>query len=99
MSTQKTEEKTTRIKYADEMVISLGVDKEGNSTSGKNNPKREGTRCHEQFALYKDGMTVAEYLASGGARASINWDVEKGYIKVDKPKGESKSAENKKKAA
>jgi hypothetical protein len=73
------------------MVIHFGVDKEGNPTGPKNNPKREGTRCFKEWSKYKDGITVGEYLALGGARASINWDVAKGYIKVKKAKGENKT--------
>lgn len=44
------------------------------------NPKR-GTAA-ERFELYKDGMTVSEYLAAGGLRADVNWDVKKEFIEV-----------------
>lgn len=44
------------------------------------NPKR-GTAA-ERFALYKNGMTVDEYIAAGGKRADVNWDVSKGFIEV-----------------
>lgn len=42
------------------------------------NPKR-GTAA-ERFALYKNGMTVDEYIAAGGKRADVNWDVAQGFI-------------------
>lgn len=44
------------------------------------NPKR-GTAA-ERFALYKNGMTVDEYIAAGGKRADVNWDVGQGFIEV-----------------
>lgn len=44
------------------------------------NPKR-GTAA-ERFALYKNGMTVDEYIAAGGKRADVNWDVGCGFIEV-----------------
>lgn len=44
------------------------------------NPKR-GTAA-ERFALYKNGMTIGDYVAAGGKRADINWDVKMGFIEV-----------------
>ncbi len=44
------------------------------------NPKRGGAA--ERFALYKNGMTVDEYLTAGGKRADVNWDVKMGFIEV-----------------
>lgn len=40
-----------------------------------NNPKRAGSSAFDRFALYKDGMTVDEYLKAGGTMADINWDL------------------------
>jgi len=51
------------------------------------NPKRPGTRCYTDFAAYKPGMSVLDYLAKSGiprARASANlrWDLARGFITV-----------------
>jgi len=46
----------------------------------KENPKR-GT-AFERFALYKNNMTVDQYIAAGGKKADIAWDVKQGFIKV-----------------
>jgi hypothetical protein len=46
----------------------------------KENPKRAAAA--DRFALYKNGMTVDEYLEAGGKRADVNWDVAQGFIEV-----------------
>lgn len=46
------------------------------------NPKRQGTLAHARFALYQDGMTVAEYVAAGGRTGDVNHDVTAGYIEL-----------------
>ena len=49
------------------------------------NPKRAGSPSHRRFALYRDGMTVGEFLKAGGQRSDIAWDVDKGWISVEAP--------------
>ena len=49
-------------------------------TEEKKNPKREGTRAHKRFSMYKDGMTVEDYIKAGGKKSSVSYDVKKGYI-------------------
>lgn len=49
------------------------------------NPKRPGSAAHARFDLYKPGMTVDEFLAAGGWRADISWDLRQGFIEVVKP--------------
>ena len=49
------------------------------------NPKRSGSAAHARFALYKPGMTVAEFLKAGGWRADIRWDVTQGFIGIENP--------------
>lgn len=44
------------------------------------NPKRQGTLTHTRFELYRDGMTVAEYVLAGGRTGDVNHDVTMGYI-------------------
>jgi hypothetical protein len=53
------------------------------------NPKREGSMAHKCFALYRDGMTVAEYCEKANKLRDRNvglflvgYDVEHGYIRV-----------------
>ncbi len=52
----------------------------------EDNPKRKGKRSWGQFRLYRDGLTVQEYIKLGGSRAGVNYDVDKKYIRVDPPK-------------
>lgn len=64
-----------RVKHTNDLVITVNA---------KENPKRKGSRCHGEFALYKNGMTVGQYLKAGGSRAGIRWDVDHGFISVAK---------------
>lgn len=45
------------------------------------NPKR-GKSTH-RYAIYQTGMTVDAYLAAGGRRANIAWDLKRGFIKLN----------------
>lgn len=49
------------------------------------NPKRAGTLAEQRFALYRDGMTVAEYVEVGGRTGDVNHDVTEGYIALELP--------------
>jgi hypothetical protein len=49
------------------------------------NPKRAGTLAAERYALYHDGMTVADYLAAGGRTGDVNHDATEGYIALELP--------------
>lgn len=57
----------------DSRVIHLSVDK---------NPKREGTASYKRFSLYKTGLTITEFLKIGGTRGDLQWDQERGYIRI-----------------
>jgi hypothetical protein len=46
------------------------------------NPKKPGSESHTRFALYRDGQTVSEFLAAGGRKADLSWDLEKGFIAI-----------------
>ena len=48
----------------------------------KQNPRREGTKAHKRYSLYKSGMTVGEYLKKGGSRGSLRKDVRLKRVKV-----------------
>lgn len=47
------------------------------------NPKKEGSASHARFALYKEGMTVDQFVAAGGTIADVKWDSERGFIKLE----------------
>lgn len=64
--------KVPRVKVDDTHIICLDP--------AKGNPKRPGTNAHAMFELYKDGMTVAQYIEVGGGRDWVSWDASKGYI-------------------
>ena len=49
------------------------------------NPKRATSAAGKRFDLYKPGMTVAQFLLSGGWRADLVWDAKQGFIEVGKP--------------
>lgn len=56
------------------------------------NPKARGSKSEARFAVYKDGMTVGEYVlavrALGRGRRvairDITWDVDHGYIRLER---------------
>ena len=50
------------------------------------NPKRPGSAAHARFDLYKKDMTVGEFLAAGGWRADLRWDLRQGFIELADPK-------------
>lgn len=82
-----------RTDFEDHMVITVLAEA---------NPKREGGKAHARFALYRSGMTVAEYkeacvsLEGRGARApfrylpDLYWDTDHGYVVVTQPGQEPK---------
>lgn len=53
----------------------------------KENPRKPGTSGHRSRELAKEGMTVAEFVAAGGVRRDLEWDVEKGWTKLNAPSG------------
>ena len=64
--TEKTMEKTRIANTATIASISADVKKRG--------------KAAERFALYKVGMTVDEYVAAGGSRADVSYDVKHNFI-------------------
>lgn len=52
----------------------------------ENNPRKAGTRAAMLFALYRTGMTVAEYVVAGGGRGNVKCDLERGNISLAKTK-------------
>jgi len=50
------------------------------------NPKREGSKAHKRYELYRKHKTVASYLSAGGKRSSLRYDSKHGYIKLSNVK-------------
>lgn len=71
-------ESALRKTYPDNAVIRL-------KTEGGKNPKRPGSKSFERFAVYKDGITVAEAVKAGVLYADLSWDVGHGFIAVESP--------------
>ena len=46
----------------------------------KDNPKRGKSTA--RYDLYKSGMTINAYVAAGGYRADIAWDLHRDFISV-----------------
>eukprot|EP00972_Heterocapsa_arctica_P105711 15573934-Heterocapsa_arctica.AAC.1 len=46
------------------------------------NPKRVGTRSHEQYEMYKPARTVGEAILFGANRRDVRYDIKKGYAKL-----------------
>lgn len=48
----------------------------------KTNPKREGSKAHKRYELYKKHKTIAGYLEAGGKRSTLRYDEKHGFIKT-----------------
>lgn len=48
------------------------------------NPRREGTHGYNSWELIKNGMTYEKYIAAGGRRNDLAWDLERGFVKLEK---------------
>lgn len=88
-SAKKAKAKTATKKTAgngripDDAVIKLLV---------KGNARRAGTQAHARFALYKNDMTVAAYIAAGETsgtrcgRGNIRADIKRGNVALEMPR-------------
>ena len=68
-----TEEKQRRHRFTKSSIIKLLV---------TDNPKRKDTLSFTRFALYVDGMTIAEYVKAGGRSGDIKHDLQFKYIEL-----------------
>lgn len=64
-------------KEADSVARGLGKEILGKKIKllVENNPKAEGSAARDRFALYKDGMTVTDFIRRGGKAIDIKWDM------------------------
>lgn len=69
-------------KFKNDMTITLLADKNGNAFGKDNNPKRQGSKSAERFALYTNGMTVEQALAAGLSRADMEHDTKHNFISI-----------------
>ncbi len=51
----------------------------------KENPKRSGSNAHAVYALYRDGMTVSDFIAAGGSYSDLKWDMKHKSVKIEEP--------------
>lgn len=47
----------------------------------KENPKKPASEAWKIFALYRDGMTVEEFIKAGGKH--LKWDIDHGFVKLE----------------
>jgi hypothetical protein len=75
--------KKSTVKHAGNSGSRLRLNLKGKITIiSKENPKRPGSGAHKRFALYKNGMTVEQFLKAGGIPADVHWDSKQRFIKV-----------------
>jgi hypothetical protein len=48
----------------------------------KSNPRKESTWGWKSFNLVTNGMTVAEYLAAGGRKNDLSWDIDHKFVEL-----------------
>jgi hypothetical protein len=58
--------------YAGKVITKL-VDK---------NPRREGTAGFKAWAILRSGMTYEQYIAAGGARNHLKWDLDRQRVEL-----------------
>jgi hypothetical protein len=49
----------------------------------KRNPRQEGTWGFQSFSLIRSGMTVDKFLAKGGRRKDLRWDLAHGNCHLE----------------
>lgn len=51
----------------------------------KEGAKRPGSASYDRYMLYKEGMTVSEFIKAGGTAGDVKHDVSKGFITLQDP--------------
>jgi hypothetical protein len=46
------------------------------------NPRREGTNGWKSWNLIKEGMTYEQFVAAGGRRVDLAWDIKAGHLEL-----------------
>jgi hypothetical protein len=60
-------------KFSDDQKITLLVE---------GNPRRMGSETYKIYELYKNGMTVGDFIKKGGRLVDVAADVQRKHIKV-----------------
>lgn len=47
------------------------------------NPRSKGRATYDRFQAYLGTPSVADYLAAGGTRGDLNWDLRAGYLTIE----------------
>lgn len=47
------------------------------------NPRRDGTAGFSSWEALKSGMTYEKYIEAGGRRQDLEWDLERGWVKLE----------------
>lgn len=50
----------------------------------KENPRKKGTSGYKSWELLRSGMTYEAYIAAGGVRRDMEWDLDRGWVKLEK---------------
>lgn len=61
-------------RWDDDATIEVNVDE---------NPKREGSKAHRLFELYRKNKTVGKWFAAGGETQTLRWDFDHGFIAIN----------------
>lgn len=86
-------EKRDVFRMSDQGTIHFGKDDEGNAYGPENSPKK-GENTKQRWAIYRDGMTVADALEAGLTRSNIRKDRRAGFITITNPEpAEAETAE------
>lgn len=73
--TAPTNEKSTRGRtstLAGKTIVKLSAE----------NPRREGTNGWKSWNLISEGMTYEQFIAAGGRRVDLAWDIKAGHIEL-----------------
>jgi hypothetical protein len=50
------------------------------------NPRRKDSETYRRYALYRNGMTIGDFLAAGGSLGDVRWDEKRENIRVEPAK-------------
>lgn len=59
----------------------------------KDNPKKPSSKSFVRYALYTPGISVKDFIAAGGLKADVKYDMEHGFITLVSPEEWAKQSE------
>lgn len=69
----KSEKSTKTLKFTETIIIK----------DVRRNPRQEGTWGYQSFSYIRSGMTVDKFLAKGGRRKDLRWDLAHGNCHLE----------------